>query len=272
MDKVAELQEKQAATGRAPETDWALRMREEWDARAAENARYFIATEVPDCGESFFASGRADYDRLVRPFLRDHAFDPANKTALEVGCGIGRMTQAFAQEFGEVIGLDISPEMISRARGFGLPNAKFVVGNGREINGIAEASVDFAFSYIVFQHIPEEEAILRYVAETGRVLRPGGLFLLHMNGLPHVRLGALLFEGYFSESPRLRRFGVKKLPWIRRRVLGTWMGHPVALARVRRICRRAGLKLMDVRGRWTQQMWVGGRKAADRMDDTGNSR
>lgn len=235
-------------------------MRQEWDARARERARYYIATDVPDTEEDFFASGQADYEAFVRPFLVSQGFEPRGKTALEIGCGIGRMSRAFAKEFGEVVGVDVSPEMVERARARGWANARFVNGNGTDLAGIREQSADFVFSYIVFQHIPVKEAILRYVEETGRVLRPGGIFRMHMNGLPHVEIGGMVLEGYISESPRLRRLPLKRVPFVRRRRLGTWLGHPISLADVRKACARGGLRLTDVQGRWTANMWVGGRK------------
>jgi hypothetical protein len=42
--------------------------------------------------------------------------------------------------------------------------------------------VDFAFSYIVFQHIPSRDVIYSYVREVWRLLRPGGLFKFQVQG------------------------------------------------------------------------------------------
>jgi hypothetical protein len=36
----------------------------------------------------------------------------------------------------------------------------------------------------VFQHIPDRRITLGYFEEIGRVLRPGGMFRVHVNGLP----------------------------------------------------------------------------------------
>lgn len=248
---------------RARVKDWVAAMQQDWDARARENARYYIATDVPDGEEDFKASGRSDYKEHVRAFLDRYGFVPGGKTALEIGCGIGRMTRAFAEEFGEVIGADVSPEMVERARENAPANARFVRVSGSDLEGIADASVDFAFSYIVFQHIPEKSAILRYIEETGRVLRPGGLFRYHMNGLPHARIGGVLLEGYISESPKLQRLAIKRVPFVRRRKLGTWLGHPVSAGDVRRACRHGGLHLSEIQGRWTVNLWVGGRKPTE---------
>jgi SAM-dependent methyltransferase len=260
----ADLREGEAADMTSPaqekENDWIAVMRKEWEVRAKENARYFICTDIPADDEAFFSSGRDDYNRFVRPFLARQGFDPGEKVALEVGCGIGRMTRWFAQEFREVTGLDISAEMVKTARRLGVPKTQFVQGTGSDLAGIDSASVDFVFSYIVFQHIPDREIILNYVCEAGRVLRPGGLFRLHLNGLPHVSVGGCVLEGYISHSPRLQSLPIKKLPFVRRRRLGSWLGHPISAGEVRRVCRRSGLALTEVHGRWTTNMWIGGMK------------
>jgi len=242
---------------------WALQMQREWEQRARENPRYFICTDVPDTEEEFIASGLKDYQAHVRSFLKSADFDPEGKSALEIGCGIGRMTRFFCEDFAAVTAVDISPAMIERARMGASPRATFLVGSGCDLAGVPDKSVDFAFSYIVFQHIPDKRVILRYIEEAGRVLKPGGLFHFHANGLPYFEAGALLFEGYISVSPRLHRYGLKKLPMIRRRRLGTWLGHPVSVGEIRRACRNVGLELARVTGRWSECMWVAGRKRAE---------
>jgi SAM-dependent methyltransferase len=245
---------------RAKVKDWVAAMQQDWDARARENARYYIATEVPDREEDFKTSGRSDYKEHVRAFLDRYGFTPSGNTALEIGCGIGRMTHVFAEDFREVIGVDISPEMVERARASAPANARFACVSGADLAEIGDASVDFAFSYIVFQHIPDREITLGYFREIGRVLRAGGMFHLHVNGSPYARIAGRVWEGYVSHSPKLRRIGLKALPFVRRRELGTWLGHPVNLGEVRRKCKQAGLEIVKVTGRWTANMWVGGRK------------
>jgi SAM-dependent methyltransferase len=42
--------------------------------------------------------------------------------------------------------------------------------------------MDFVFSYLVLQHLPEETLALQYIREMLRVLRPGGVFLFQFNG------------------------------------------------------------------------------------------
>jgi SAM-dependent methyltransferase len=60
------------------------------------------------------------------------------------------------------------------------------VGNGVDLSAYPDASFDFVFSYIVFQHIPDVNVTLKYIREAGRVLRPGGSFYFQVNTLPPV--------------------------------------------------------------------------------------
>jgi ubiquinone/menaquinone biosynthesis C-methylase UbiE len=90
------------------------------------------------------------------------------------------MTHRFAERFGRVLAVDVSPEMLSRAKTqwAGLTNVDFILGRGNDLPGVADRSVDFVFSYIVLQHVPDPAIIKDYLRETARVLKPGGLAFL----------------------------------------------------------------------------------------------
>ncbi len=143
-----------------------------WDAAARSDAQWYIATGVDPA--RFFESGREETDT----FLAHCGIvpDPAG-SLLEIGCGMGRMTARLAELFRSVVALDISSEMLARAR-LVLPhltNVTWIHGNGHDLSGIADASVDVVFSYIVLQHVPTVEGQLEYVREARRVVKPGGV-------------------------------------------------------------------------------------------------
>ena len=157
-------------------------MREDWDRRAREDAAAYIYTGAAD----FVSSGQANYNQLLRPYLPIllRGKPAANCRVVEIGCGIGRMTEWLAADFGLVDALDVSPAMIETARHrlVYLPNIAFHTGNGSDLAPLADASADLVFSYIVFQHIPSREAIEGYVSEAARVLKSGGAFKFQLNG------------------------------------------------------------------------------------------
>src|SRR5438067_2288386 len=103
---------------------------------------------------------------------------PLDLTVLEIGCGVGRMTRMLGRIFGNVTALDVSREMLDRTRVnlADLDNVKLMLGDGATLPGVPDESHDFAFSFIVFQHIPSTEVIASYCRDVTRVLRPGSLF------------------------------------------------------------------------------------------------
>ncbi|MGB9612106.1 MAG: class I SAM-dependent methyltransferase [Bryobacteraceae bacterium] len=111
--------------------------------------------------------------------------DPKEMRVLEIGCGAGRVTRALARLFGEVHGVDVSGEMVALAREAlrDFPNAFVYQNNGMDLSVLPPGLIfDFAFSSIVFQHIPSREIIENYVREVNRVLRPGALFKFQVQG------------------------------------------------------------------------------------------
>ena len=179
------------------EMDWLDRMRRDWDDRAAAGAERAIYTrDSEDDEQDFERSGLVNYNQLVRPYLPVllDGLDPSRCCAVEIGCGAGRMTRWLAQAFGKVHGFDVSPRMIelARARLDGLPNVVLHASSGVSLEPLEDASADLVFSYIVFQHIPDQSIIEAYVREAARVLRPGGVFKFQVNGArpvagtPHV--------------------------------------------------------------------------------------
>ena len=167
--------------------DLLSKMQREWDARALENARFYVNTERTDWkDDDFFESGRRTVKEEILTDMINicQGKDPKQMTVLEIGCGVGRVTRALAEVFGTVHGVDVSGEMVRQAKAAcaDVPNAHFWQGNGADLRVLGDVRVDFAFSSIVFQHIPSREVIQNYVCEVHRLLRPGGLFKFQVQG------------------------------------------------------------------------------------------
>lgn len=164
------------------------KMRRDWDARARENARYYVNTERQDwTDEDFFRSGERTVMEEVLTDMTNicQGIWPKRMKVLEIGCGAGRVTRALADVFGEVHAVDVSGEMIRRAREAlaGRTNVFLYQNSGSDLAVLPREIVfDFAFSSIVFQHIPSREIIYSYVREVHRVLRPGALFKFQVQG------------------------------------------------------------------------------------------
>ena len=163
------------------------KMRDDWDQRAKENARYYVNTAAADWSdEDFFASGeRTVADEILTDLVNVcQGKQPKEMRVLEIGCGAGRVTRALARLFGEVYAVDVSGEMIRQAK-LALedqPNAYVYQNNGKDLGVVPAREFDFAFSSIVFQHIPSRDIIENYVREVHRLLQPRALFKFQVQG------------------------------------------------------------------------------------------
>ncbi|HEX2128699.1 MAG TPA: class I SAM-dependent methyltransferase [Solirubrobacterales bacterium] len=213
-----------------PDPDSVARMREHWRAFAREDAMYYVATDRAEwSAEDFYAVG----GELVEDVLSWAGEGLERSRMVEIGCGAGRLLVHFAREFERVDGFDIAAEMIEVARAHMPENVHLTVSSGADLRPLADATVDFAFSNQVFQHIPDPDVIASYVAETATVLRPGGRSVLHFD----------------TRRPPLRRRLAMALPDFllpreRRRYIRRY---PLAAEFPRRTAERAGLTVVDER-------------------------
>lgn len=160
-------------------------MKQQWQQMALQNPFFGITSwaefENPERVDlDYFWDIGATHARNL--LARVPLGDTSQLSMVEIGCGMGRMTHFFATRFSRVWALDISGEMIRRAGEYWaeLGNVSFVEGSGDDLQPIADADADFVLSFYVLNHVTDPQAVLSYVRETGRVLKPGGWALLHM--------------------------------------------------------------------------------------------
>lgn len=106
----------------------------------------------------------------------------ADRTALEIGCGIGRILAGVAPRLKEIHGLDISSGMIAAARQrcAHLPNVHLSRSSGKDLAGFADRSLDLVLAVDSFPYIYQggTDLVTFHFAEVERVLRRGGDFVL----------------------------------------------------------------------------------------------
>jgi SAM-dependent methyltransferase len=209
-----------------------------WNRAAQEDAKWYIAT----ASEPFFERGRRDTDELVGFCGLQPSKD---KTLLEIGAGAGRMTHRFAELYGRVIALDVSDEMLllGQSNLADVGNVEWVLGSGADLAVIPDCSVDNVFSYITLQHVPSTAAVLRYLEEAGRVLRPGGhgaLQVRHPGPLPW----AVDLAGHLVHAAKGRRVWSPE-----------WRGTRIPAHRLLQAASRSGARA-ELRARGHRHLWV----------------
>ena len=162
-------------------------MRDDWNARAREDAGYFVAFGRRDQGDAeFYATATEMVTSFESELRRVPLAARGSWRALEIGCGPGRLMRPLSRHFVEIDGVDVSDEMIAiaRERLSDLPNAHPHHTDGASLSLFPDETFEFVYSYAVFQHIPSRDVVLQYLRETHRVMKTGGLARLQFNGLP----------------------------------------------------------------------------------------
>jgi SAM-dependent methyltransferase len=211
-----------------PET--LAQMRADWNARASEDANYYVAFGRREQDNDEFFATATD---VLRDLEGQLPRLPGRDAALEIGCGPGRLMRPMSRHFAEIHGVDVSDEMVRLAseRLRDTPNAHPHHGSGAGLELFSADRFDFVYSYAVFQHIPGRDVVFRYLAEAHRVLKPGGVLRCQVNGLP----------------PHARQYD-------------TWSGVRITPGEIAQFARESGFQLLALDPIWTQYMWVTCRK------------
>jgi SAM-dependent methyltransferase len=261
------------------------RMREDWDRRAREDASYYVAFGRRRQSRAEFLASAGDVLRSLREEYR--RFPPGTDfrtfTTLEIGCGPGRLMAALSAEFGRLYGVDVSGEMVALARENlrEIAHAEARQGNGADLSGFADGSIDFCYSYAVFQHIPDEVVIRNYLREACRVLKPGGVFKGQLSGLPQTRQAGegLPAAGGWSAraaTARLGPFGLATaggaaagMTSEQRVAVDTWCGVSFRPEEIALFAAEQGMQLLAMDGFETQYLWVTWRKPFGALSPAG---
>ena len=166
-----------------------------WDSRAEDDAFFYVDDRLeygsPDM-ERFWEDCETDLEYLLSTV--GAALQPSDDV-VDIGCGVGRLSRAIAKRARSVQAIDVSPQMLERAKAHNgdLDNVTWLLGDGTSLAGIDDASADAVVSHVVFQHIPDPQVTLGYVREIGRVLRPGGWAVFQVSNDPglHGELGVV---------------------------------------------------------------------------------
>ena len=206
--------------------------------------------------DEFFATGRHEIDEVLEE-LQVLGVTPPKGSALDFGCGVGRLTQALGDHFESCVGVDIAPSMIERATGFNRHGGRceYVVNASPDLSMFADETFDFVYSNIVLQHMPSDLST-GYMREFVRVLRPSGVAVFTCPSRPRAVPGTKeQVRRAAKESLRLVANAVGRIvsttPFPRMDM------HCVPQENVEDLLRRSGAALVEARViPWGEPIWV----------------
>jgi 2-polyprenyl-3-methyl-5-hydroxy-6-metoxy-1,4-benzoquinol methylase len=190
--------------------------------------------------DAFFETGRREIGDVVA-YVRSLGLTAAGDRALDFGCAVGRLTQALANHFDTVVGIDIATAMVERAREYNRhpEQVTYILNTAPDLALLESGSCDFVYSNKVLQHI-RPAVQLGFIAEFVRVLRPGAVAVFQVRNGPRVLPGTLRAWLYRMNRIHLRRLGQR----IRRRP--PYEMHYIARADVESAVSDAGGRIVDV--------------------------
>ncbi len=129
----------------------------------------------------FFATGKREIDALMSA-AGELGLPRQHKSALDFGCGLGRMARSLASHFESYTGVDISEPMIAQAREWNrdCTRCRFILNTTGDLQAFESASMDLIYSRFVLQHLPSRALVEAYLSDFIRILRPGGLLVFQL--------------------------------------------------------------------------------------------
>jgi SAM-dependent methyltransferase len=162
------------------------RQERDWDELALVDPLWAILSETQpgDQGwqlDRFFERGEADVESVLG-VARELGWQGGIASALDFGCGVGRLTRALAGHFEHATGVDISERMLEHARRLNADceNCRFLVNRSPDLGQFADDTFDFVLTFVVLQHVASAQAALQYISEFVRVTRPGRLVVFQL--------------------------------------------------------------------------------------------
>jgi len=131
-----------------------------------------------DALEAFYASGETYVADVLARFRRHFGARPKG-SALDFGCGAGRLTEPMAARMTQATGYDIAPGMLAEARKR--------CGRALYVGELPDGPFDWINSFIVLQHIPPARG-LTLIAALAQRLALGGFASLHVTIWREARL------------------------------------------------------------------------------------
>jgi len=206
-----------------------------WQKKATENPYWYVSSYGPYHNRNmieFWASGVSIWkDIRVKIGYQPKPTD----SVVEIGCGVGRLSRAMSGEVGRIDAFDISQQMLDIAQQAGLPNVKFQLSNGDDLQSLQDSSADLVLAYCVFQHLPSLDVLRNYLGEMARVAKSGSI-------------------SAFTLTPRTWRDNLRPLMKLKGRIRDLWSNGPKGLSAGEWIGIRSTVEQVRALSSWPMQV------------------
>lgn len=160
--------------------------KQEWEDLATMDPYWAILTDTKNKFgkwdiEMFFQTGDQEIARIIQS-AKQLGYPLEQDLALDFGCGVGRLSRALAKYFRDYYGVDISENMIRKAKELNLsiPNCTFILNTDDHLHVFSNNYFDMIYTNIVLQHLPGKSTIKSYIFEFIRILKKGGLLVFQL--------------------------------------------------------------------------------------------
>lgn len=170
--------------------------------------------------DEFFQTGEGEIARIMDT-LQQKNYQISPGKVLDFGCGVGRLTRAFASRFQTCYGVDISERMIENARRLNqdFTNCQFRVNTVDNLQIFPDDTFDMIYTNLVLQHVPSRAIIESYIQDFVRILKPSGVLVFQLPShiptrrllQPRRRLYGMLRAVGFSHTLLYNKFGLNPM-------------------------------------------------------------
>jgi len=150
--------------------------------------------------EDQFRGTREDIKERLRvylPLVREAEAGTDKRPILDVGCGRGEWLELLKEEELQVRGLELNHVLVEQCRE---RDMDLVEGEGIEyLRTLPDSSLGAVTAFHLIEHLPFGE-LIKFLDETVRVLKPGGLAIFETPNPENILVGAYTF--YFDPTHR----------------------------------------------------------------------
>jgi len=134
----------------------------------------------------------------LKQLILNHFPSDRHSKILDLGCGHGAIIY-FARQMGypNIMGVDTSPEQVESAKQLGIEGVQYGDLNDT-LRLTEEESLDVVITYDVIEHFKKEE-LIPFIDEVHRVLKRGGMWIIHTPNGESIFGGRMLYGDFTHE-------------------------------------------------------------------------